>query len=172
MQPSNQRVTPLGISTLCIWSKANLMYCTLLTGYHNLHFSVSHWFLIVMMSSWWILLYWILLWGWVDFCPWASLSAHYLLSHCIREACHLTNLLTAVGKSWGQLHYQCGQKNYEHWNHSLGNFGYRWGRQEKSGNDNCLLQIWSSEDRTFGCTFNLSPAQPTWSRCSSGEGLH
>ena len=110
------------------------MPSTLLTG------CLNQWFLIVTRSSWWILPYCNLLWGWFDVCPWASLSACSLLLHCVGEAFHLTNLPSAVGKSWSQLHHQCKQKSCECWDHSISNFGYRWGRQRKAGNDNYLLE--------------------------------
>ena len=42
--------------------------------------------------------------------------------------------------------------------------------QGKAGNDNCLLQNLSSEGGTFGCTFELSPVGLTQARCSSSEG--
>ena len=41
MQPSNQGITPPGISTLCTQSKANLIRSTLLTGCHNHHLSIT-----------------------------------------------------------------------------------------------------------------------------------
>ena len=58
------------------------------------------------------------------------------------KAFHLTNCLSTVGKRWGWIPHQSGQKSNEHWNNSLGNFGYGWGRWGKAGNDNCLLQNW------------------------------
>ena len=37
------------------------------------------------------------------------------------------------GKSWGWLPHQSRQKSYRHWNHSLSDFSYRWGRGGKWG---------------------------------------
>ena len=102
----------------------------------------------------------------------AFLFAHHLFSHCVREACLPTNLLSPVGNSWSWLPHQSWQKSYKHWNHSLSNFSYRWGRGEKAGADNCFLQNWSSKGGTFRCTFDLNPGLITWLRCSSGEDVH
>ena len=133
MQLSNQAVTPPGISTLCIWSKAILMPSTLLMGCHIHHLSISQWFLIVMMSSWQTLLYCNLSQRMSGCLPMGfPIWAPSIFTLCWRGF-HPTNLLRTFEKSWGWLHHQHRQKSYEHWNHSLGNFGYKWGRWGKAG---------------------------------------
>ena len=71
-----------------------------------------------------------------------------------REAFHLTNLISSVGKGLGHdFITKVGRRAMKHWNCSLGKFGYGQGRWGKAGNNNCLLQNWSSEGGNFGCTF-------------------
>ena len=71
--------------------------------------------------------------GQMDVHPWATLFVHCSFSCGVREAFLPTNLLGTVGKGWGWLPHQSGQKGYECWNCSLSNFSNRQGGWGKAG---------------------------------------
>ena len=114
----------------------------------------------------------IILQGWVDVCPWNSLSGHSPLLHYVREALCPNSFPIDVGSDRSWLHLQLRQANNEWGDHPHGNSCHWWSWWGLLRVYKCLLLVSPEEGRAIKCTLHLSPVGLSWSGHGGGEDLY